>query len=290
VGGNEIMITDKSLEKLKLIVFDLDGTLLNDDGEIGEESKRLVAELKKKNILFTFASGRLHTAFVDYARELDLKIPLISLDGTLIKSFPDGNTIFQSYIPVSDMKKVIAYADKYLFKLALCHADAIYYDDHNSIVPSILNKFGAKFEEVPYYGPYLENTLEVVMMSDYKESIVEVNNRLNFPYTWGLTTNYYRSQSHNQMYFLEVRKKGASKGTGLKHLLKKLKIKWNETAVLGDWHNDKSLFETKALKIAVANAVAEIKFKSDHVTQRTNHEDGVAEFLEMVLKAKTLSK
>jgi hypothetical protein len=284
------MLTDKSLKNLKLIVFDLDGTLLNDDGEIGKESKRLIAELKKLNILFTFASGRLHTAFVDYAEELNLSTPLISLDGTLIKGYPDGNILFQSYISLKDMNKVLAYADKYLFKIALCHADAIYYDDHNSIVPSILNKFGAKFEEVPYYGSYLDKTLEVVLMSDYKESIVEVNNRLNFPYTWGLTTNYYRSQSHNHMYFLEVRRKGSSKGTGLKNLLKKFKIKWNETAVIGDWHNDKSLFETKALKIAVANAVAEIKYKSDHVTKRTNHEDGVAEFLEMVLKAKTTSK
>ncbi|MDP3830913.1 MAG: HAD hydrolase family protein, partial [Ignavibacteriaceae bacterium] len=177
------MLTDKSLKNLKLIVFDLDGTLLNDDGEIGKESKRLIAELKKLNILFTFASGRLHTAFVDYAEELNLSTPLISLDGTLIKGYPDGNILFQSYISLKDMNKVLAYADKYLFKIALCHADAIYYDDHNSIVPSILNKFGAKFEEVPYYGSYLDKTLEVVLMSDYKESIVEVNNRLNFPYT-----------------------------------------------------------------------------------------------------------
>ena len=79
---------------------------------------------------------------------------------------------------------------------------------------------------------------------------------------------------------------GSSKGEGLKKLLKYLKLKEKETAVLGDWYNDKSLFETDALKIAVANAVPELKYMADFVTKRTNNEDGVAEFLKMLYKAK----
>jgi len=65
-----------------------------------------------------------------------------------------------------------------------------------------------------------------------------------------------------------------------------MKIKINETAVLGDWYNDRELFETKAIKIAVANAVPEIKRMADYITRRTNNEGGVAEFLEMVLIAR----
>jgi hydroxymethylpyrimidine pyrophosphatase-like HAD family hydrolase len=53
-----------------------------------------------------------------------------------------------------------------------------------------------------------------------------------------------------------------------------------------DRYNDRSLFRTKALKIAVANAVDEIKQMADHVTKKTNNEDATAEFLEMVLEAK----
>ncbi|GBD89837.1 phosphoglycolate phosphatase [bacterium BMS3Abin04] len=56
--------------------------------------------------------------------------------------------------------------------------------------------------------------------------------------------------------------------------------------MLGDWYNDKSLFETYALKIAVANAVQEIKDLSDYVLEKTNNEDATAEFLQMVLEAK----
>lgn len=69
-------------------------------------------------------------------------------------------------------------------------------------------------------------------------------------------------------------------------LLKYLNINIKNSAVIGDWYNDRSLFRTKALKIAMANAVSEIKEMSDHITERTNDEDGTAEFLELVLKAK----
>jgi hydroxymethylpyrimidine pyrophosphatase-like HAD family hydrolase len=46
------------------------------------------------------------------------------------------------------------------------------------------------------------------------------------------------------------------------------------------------MFRTKALKIAVGNAVDEIKNMADHITNKTNNEDAAAEFLEMVLAAK----
>ena len=72
----------------------------------------------------------------------------------------------------------------------------------------------------------------------------------------------------------------------MKKLTKYLKIKIKETAVVGDWFNDRSLFETDALKIAMGNAVPEIKRMADHILSRSFHDDGTAEFLEMVLRAK----
>ena len=86
------------LRNLKIVVFDLDGTLLDDKGTIGKDTKELIKELKEYNVRFTFASGRLHSAIINFAEELGIKTPLISLDGSLIKSYPDGKTIFESEI------------------------------------------------------------------------------------------------------------------------------------------------------------------------------------------------
>lgn len=55
---------------------------------------------------------------------------------------------------------------------------------------------------------------------------------------------------------------------------------------MGDWYNDISMFETDALKVAVANAVPEIKRLADFITKNTNDNDAAADFLELVLKSK----
>ncbi len=279
------MLDKRKLRNLKLIVFDLDGTLLNSDGEIGKESIRLVRELKKKGMRFTFASGRLHSAIVDHAKTLELRTPLITLDGSLIKTL-DNEIIFESYIPTKYVKRALKLADLHILKIALCHADAIYYDATSSIIPNLIEKFGAKYIEIDSYEKYLKNTLEIVMVGEYKRTIRQVVKKLSFPHAFGLDVSFYKSQSRGDIYFFEVRKRGVSKGKGLIRLAKYLKLKVHEVAVLGDWYNDLQLFQTDVLKIAMANAVNEIKYLADLETKRTNDEDGVAEFLELVLKAK----
>ena len=280
------MLDKNKLKNLKLIVFDLDGTLLNNNGEIGKESIRLVKELKQKGVRFTIASGRLHSAILQHAKSLDLKTPLITLDGSLIKSL-DNKIIFESYIPSKYVKRALKLADLYLLKIALCHAYAIYYSETSSLIPDLVEKFGAKYVEVESYEPYLSNTLEMVMVGEYKREIREVVRRLSFPHAFGLDVSFYKSHRKGDIYFFEARKRGVSKGKGLIRLAKLLKLNIHEIAVLGDWYNDLQLFKTDALKIAMANAVTEIKNLSDFVTKKTNDEDGTAEFLELVLKAKT---
>lgn len=281
------MLDEKRLKNLKLIVFDLDGTLLNDFGEIGAESKKLIAELKKLGVRFSFASGRLHSALTDYANELELTTPLISLDGALLKSVNSNEIYFQSFVPIKHVRKAVALSERYMLKIALCHADAIYYTEHNDVIPDLIDKFGAKFEEIKNYSNYIDKTLEVVFIGDYKTNIKMTEKYLSFPYSFGLTTTYSKSHFNEGIYFLEVRKNGSTKGTGLKKLTKHLRINIYDTAVMGDWYNDKALFETNALRIATGNAVPELRFVADHVLSKTNNEDCAAEFLEQVLKAKS---
>ncbi len=280
------MITKGILRQLELIVFDVDGTLLNNKGEIGKETIKLVTELEQLGVKFSFATGRLHSSVIPYAKELGITSPLISLDGAMIKNYPDEDVIFKSFIPEKSVAKVLKYADQYLMKVALCHADTVFYTEYNAIIPDTIDKFGVAFQEVESYMDHAAESLEIVLVSEYKENLKYVKSRLSFPYSFGLSTNLYRSHSNEGIYCLEIRKSGATKATGLKRLIKYMKIHIKKTAVLGDWYNDRTLFQTKAVKVAVANAVAELKYLADIVTVKTNNEDGAAEFLEMVLRAK----
>lgn len=280
------MIDNNLLKKLELIVFDLDGTLLNKYGEIGEKSLEYVAELKKMGVKFSFATGRLHNAITDYADQLNLNSPLISLDGAILKSYPKNEIIYESYIKPSYVKKAIKMAEEALLKVALSHDEAIYYTEGNSLVPQLMEKYEAKFEQIGSYDLYVEKALEIVICGDYKKSIKAIEEKMKFPSAFGLKTSFYKSNDQDGVYFLEIRNKKCSKGDGFLRLAKHLKINVKHSAVMGDWYNDRSLFRTKAFKVAVANAVDEIKLLSDHITKNTNNEDATAEFMQMVIEAK----
>ncbi len=279
------MIDSEKLKNLKLIVSDLDGTLLNGSNQIGTESQKLIKALLAKGMRFTFATGRLHSAVEEHAKLLGLRTPLITLDGSMIKTI-DNHILFDSYISKKYVVKGIKLADFNLVNIALCHADAIYYTEHSPLIPQLVDKFGANYVEVDSLDEYLHETLEIVFASDYKGSIKFIEKKMTFPFAFGLNTSFYKSHRRGDTYFFEVRKHGSSKGSALLRLIKHLKIKIENVAVMGDWHNDESLFNTNAIKVAVENAVHPIKAKANYITKNDNENDGVAEFLELVLKAK----
>jgi len=280
-------MSDKErLKNIRIVVSDLDGTLLKNDGSVGEETKKLIRELHNYDVLFSFATGRLHSAVTDIAKDLEIKNPIISLDGSVIIDFPSGETIFESFLKKKYVEKAIKFADDYLLNVALCHSDAIYFTEFNTVIPTLLNKFGAKYKEVSSYDNLMDMTLEIVFAGDNKESIEFVKDRFIFPYAIGCNASYYRSQSKRGLYYLNIRRAGSSKGKGLIRLLKYLHIKPHQAVVMGDWYNDISMFKSDAIKVAVANSIPELIRNADHVTERSNNNEGPAEFLEMILRAK----
>jgi Cof subfamily protein (haloacid dehalogenase superfamily) len=274
------------LKNIQLVIFDVDGTLLNDKGEIGDRTKQFIKELKKHNVLFSFASGRLHSAITPVADELNIRIPFISLDGSVIKSIESKDFVYRSFLREKHVKKAIELSEKFLINIALCHADAIYYTESNTVIPKLVDKYGAVYKEVKSYDDFTSETLEIVFAGDNRRIMQYLRDKFSFPFSIGCSISFFRSHTYDEIYYLEVRRSGSSKGRALNRLAKELNIKIENTAVIGDWYNDISSFETKALKIAMQNAIAELKRNADITLKKTNNEDGVSEFLEALLKAK----
>jgi Cof subfamily protein (haloacid dehalogenase superfamily) len=280
------MNNTERLKNIKIIVSDLDGTLLSDSGVIGIETKQLISQLQDCGVIFALATGRLHSAVTGIARELSIKSPIISLDGSMIRSTTDGSRIYESFVKVKHVRRALRFAEEQLLNIVLCHDEAIYYTDRNSNMPMLSDKYGAKYKEVTSYDNYIERTLEVVLFSDAANSMRYVRDRFLFPFSVGSSISFYKSHRRPNISFLEIRRSGSTKGKGFERLLKHLKIKPNQAAVLGDWYNDISLFETNAFKVAVANAIPEIKRMADMVTSKSNNDEGAAKFFKKVLKAK----
>ncbi len=276
----------KRLKDIELIVSDIDGTLLSDDGILGEKTKDLIRELKKQGVMFSFASGRLHSALLSLAEELNVRVPIISLDGSVIKSVTNSNYVHQSFLKRKHVKKAVELSEQFLVNIALCHTDAIYFTESNSVVPKLLDKYGAIYKEVKSYDDYLDETLEIVFAGDNRRAVSFLRDKFSFPFTLGCSISFFKSHTYDDIYYLEVRRSGSSKGKALLRLIRYLNVSETNTAVIGDWYNDISLFETKAYKVCVQNAIAELRRNADYVLKKTNNEEGVTELFEAILKAK----
>lgn len=269
---------DRKLKSIKLVVCDVDGTLTNQNNEIGQQTKIYVKKLREKGILFTFATQRIHSSVAGYAKELDIKIPFMTINGALIRGL-NGTVLSKEIIPEKKVTKALKLASKHYVRVALCYNDAILYTEDNSVLKDFMYRLGSNYKLVDSYNNYKDQVLEIIMLGNEKNVIKHIQNRMNFPYRLFLTARYYRSSSRYGVYHLEIRKSGTTKKTGLAKLSKYLNVKKNEIAVIGDWYNDRDLFEFGGFNVALQNAVPELKYMAHYITESTNEDDGVGEFL-----------
>ncbi len=281
----KLLLDEKTLLKrfkdIKLIVSDVDGTLLNNENVMTPLTSGIIKKLKSKGIQFTLATQRVYSSLEEIISELQIDIPVISLNGAYVSSI-GSEVINRSLIKPGHVKKAIDLSDKSFARIALCSDKVIVYTENNSFMRDFIQRIGTTYSLVDSYDEYIDKTLEIILMGNEKKDIKFISSKMKFPYTIGLKVKYFRSYSDRGIYNLEILKKGISKKTGLKHVAKHLGLKKNQIMVMGDWYNDKDLFEFGGLNIALKNAVASLKEKANYITERTNDEEGVAHFLQKV--------
>ena len=85
--------------KVKLVVTDMDGTLLNSKSEVSDRFFKVFNQLKKKNIHFIAASGRQHESIVDRLAAIKYDITIVAENGGFAKQ---GDTeLFSTTLPIS---------------------------------------------------------------------------------------------------------------------------------------------------------------------------------------------
>ncbi len=274
---NEDQLINK-FKDVKLIVTDIDGTLVNNEGKLGELTTKMVRNLSGRGVLFTFATQRVFSSVIPFADELGIDIPMITMNGALI-SDRKGGILYKAAVNLKKIKKAIEFSNKYYLRIALCRPNEIVYTDQNSVIKDFMNRRGAEYLKVDSYDNYMDNVLELIISGDNKKSIKKIQSKLNFPLKLHVNAKYFRSRSMKDVHHLEVLRSHINKKHGLKLLTKHLGIKKHELAVLGDWYNDRQLFDFGGINIALENAVPELKNKANFITSYSNNEDGLGKFL-----------
>ena len=266
------------LKEIKLIVIDIDGTLVDSEGMVGSKTLHFAKQLKKNGIFCTLSSARSYHFSSHIADELEIDVPFVTLDGALIKD-RKGVTVFKGVIKDALIKKAINLAEKNYGKITMCDENNLFVTPRNAVVKEY-TKLSAPVLEVPDFSS-VRNILEVLIYCEDKASLRNIKRQFGFFDKLGVSLSVTKSP-RNEYYLLTIKRKGSNKLESVKRLVNHLCLRKKNIAVIGDWHNDMPLFDYGAYNIAVQNAIPELKRKAHYVTTSTNNEDAVGEVLELV--------
>lgn len=252
---------------IKLVVTDVDGTLLDNNSRLPRLNRQALLDCKKRNIGVMLATGKTVHAIKHHIASLNLELPQITMHGAAVidKEFKLIHAVKMEpdlYFDVIRTIKKRGYAP-----LAAKLDGCIFYDRYDEKF-SIFERIDEKLIKI--------NCLEDNSIAKNCASISVIINEPD-PLD-GFLRKKYSSRLQvvrSGEYFFDVLNLNATKGFALHYLCNKLKIKKDEVAVFGDSPNDLSMFEYASLKIAVKNSYPEILEKADVITD-TNHNCGLA--------------
>ena len=95
-----------------------------------------------------------------------------------------------------------------------------------------------------------------------------------------ITNTNLHTEKEGDYYFIDINKKGISKGKAIIKLTSELNIQLDEVICFGDSMNDKTMFDVLNNTVAMKNASENLKKIAKYTTEYTNDEDGVAKFIE----------
>lgn len=279
----------RKLKQIRLIATDLDGTLLNNQGQISEVTKASVRGLKGLGMRLAIMTARAHSSAERIADELDMKSPIISMDGGLVRLPHNDENIFASYIRPDVVRTVITEAEKRFSSVALFVDDKMMRLESDTMLPSYIDSLELDTVVVEDLLSHAERTIQIIVGADSKGTIKEIA-RKAIGFFSRVTVNVYRSSQHGDRWYLEIRNKNYSKATGLEHLERYFRVGRDEVAVLGDFQNDLEAFKHAGIGVAMKNAVWELKERADLVTDSTNDDNGAAEFFDLIFKIRNNSR
>lgn len=260
----------------KMIVLDLDDTLLRDDHTISPRTKKALMDAQEAGIKVVLASGRPTFAMTHIAKELELEKYgsfILSFNGAKITNCETQEILFSSTLPPETVHELYQISKQEGVWIHTYVGDDIVTPAHNKYTDIEAEITGLPIIEAVNFVEVIQEPVVKVLMVDDPEKLIAVEKKLQQQLEGEL--NVVRSKP----YFLEFTEAGVDKGTSLHHLIQKLGIKQEEVIAIGDSYNDLAMIKFAGLGVAMGNAPDDIKAIADHVTD-TNMEDGVAKVVE----------
>lgn len=251
------------MEKISLILSDLDGTLFHNDRTISDYSKTIIEQAQKKGILFGISTAR---AKVNALKFLDGINPdvFITNGGGMI--FYKDKKIYNCEFSIDETNKLI----KKTFEIFGSNA-IISVDNENGVYSNSKEELPDRFWTYNDFSAFNEPCMKMCIESLDKEKVIQVAS------IFGPDTIDFLPFSDIPWY--KMTKKDATKEKAIKVICDYLKIIPDNIAAFGDDFNDIGMLKACGKGIAMQNAIDQVKQAADEICL-SNEEDGVADWIE----------
>lgn len=264
------------LSGVKLVVTDMDGTLLNAKGELNKEFPEIFHQLRNNNIKFAVASGRQYYSLVKKFRPVLDDLIFIAENGAIVmeKSQEQFSMPMDRDRAMEIIEVVKDIGDKYLI---LCGKKAAYIEDTN---PEFMDPF------LQHYDKYevVEDLTQIEDDEILKVTICDLAGaeQNSLPHVKHFESDLQVKLSGE--IWIDFTDKKAQKGNALSRVQEHYGISPQETMVFGDYFNDVEMFSQAAFSFAMENAHEQVKPHAKYQTA-SNEEGGVEQVLKRLLQS-----
>jgi Cof subfamily protein (haloacid dehalogenase superfamily) len=254
---------------IRLLLSDVDGTLVTKDKVLTERSVAAVHKLHDAGILFAVTSGRPPRGMSMLVAPLALSTPLAAFNGGLVVE-PDMSVVEEREIPADLVAPIVKLLESFALDVWIYRgADWLVRNPNGAHVER--ESFTVQFEPtvVETFDDVSKGVAKIVGVSDDHESVALASASAQD------TFGEHVSAARSQPYYVDVTHPDANKGGVVKFLSAKYSIAPDEIATIGDMPNDVLMFAHSGLSIAMGQSDREVHRAARRVTT-SNDEDGFA--------------
>jgi Cof subfamily protein (haloacid dehalogenase superfamily) len=261
---------------IKLIVLDLDGTLLDSKQKVSDRNKTAVKKAIENGVQVVIATGKTRSSAVSILDELGIKSPGVFTQGLLIYN-GDGTVRNSVVMDKNILRRIITFAEDRGFGVIAYSGNRILTRRADEFTEDLTEKYSEPTPEaVGALQNVLDNTeINKVILYGQESKIPALRWQLNKQLDGLIHTT--RSAVKG---LLEVLPANTSKGKAVMRVMKDLNIPPEHTMAIGDGENDIEMLQAVGTSVAVGNAAQKLKDIASQVVG-SNDEDGVAQAIEM---------
>jgi hypothetical protein len=258
--------------KYKMLVVDMDDTLLTDDHKISNKNKEMLLKAQEMGVYVVLASGRPTSAMIEYAKELQCDVNnsyMISFNGSTITDLKADMVLFEHSLTKEQIHSIYDFSKEnnthiitYLDNKIISETNSEYIDIESSIT-------GLEHIIVPSFK-------EAVTTSAVKCLLLEEPSFLKGVESVLKAAIPDLSVCMSKPFFLEAAPNGVDKGAAIRILAQKLNIHSSEIIAIGNAGNDLTMVQYAGLGVWVDNVDPELRHLADIIVA-SNNDHGVAE-------------